>query len=861
MLLRYKIPLAGTVILAALVLLVYGVLQVLLAGSFAALEEREFRYRSNQVLDAIGNETDRLASIGADYGIWDDTWAFMQDRNPEYLEQNQTVSGLRELRVHMMLLFDVDGRFVAGTYIDPDRAAELALPAALVSFLEDTPALHTFASPEGRHQGLLPTAAGPLLFATRPVARTNFVGPVLGTILVGTYLDAALLDHLTRLTSLKLQLFPWAADDLPAPARQARDEIGRGTDRTVVRVVDDLALGYVRLDSYTGGPIALVEVATDRAIHQVGTQTLRQVLIAVLCGGALLHLVLFFGLRSQILKRLTRLSTEVAAIAAGGDPGQRTTVQWSDELGEVASRINAMLDALEASGAALREREQQFRLTFESARDAIFWVDPDSLTIRRSNRAATRLAGREAAALAGQPLGTLAAADALTTVCAAIRSPTVVEDGFSVDGEIVRPDGSTRKCRFEGVQVLVEGKSLVQVVVRDLTDQLHAEQERAELEERLRQSQKMEAIGQLAGGVAHDFNNLLAGMIGYADLIRRRFGDVDPKLDRYATVILETGERAAGLSRELLAFARKGKLDPERVDVHRAIGNLARLLERTLERNIVLTLRLDAAEATVMGNETQLQNVFMNLALNARDAMPRGGELRIETAIGTFDEGRPPHGLAPGRYLRVRVVDTGTGMEPAVQARAFEPFYTTKSPGEGTGLGLASAYGTVTSLRGGITIDSRPGAGTAIDVFLPLVAPESDGAVVAASDDLPTGRGNILLVDDEPMLLEVSAELLRDLGYTVACAGDGEQAIDWFREHWRETDLVILDMIMPRLGGRDCFFALRRIDPDARVIIASGYAETEQVRQILAAGAASFLHKPFDLKDLALAVAGGLKDR
>jgi PAS domain S-box-containing protein len=857
-LLRHKIPLVGTLTLTTLVVALYAVLHVLLVRSFTELEAHDTTLALDQIRNAITNETDRLSSIAADYGAWDDTYEFMAGRDPRYVEQNQTVDGLVSLRINLMALLDLDGRIVAARQTDLDAEADMVLENAVRATLEKTPELRTFDGLEDHRQGLVMTARGPMLFASAPIVTTFDQGPARGTIVIGKHLDDRTLQRIAAITSLDVTVYPWSASGIPASARRARDDIERGAESVVVPVSGDVALGYGRLDDITGAAALQLEVATGRAVYRHGLHTLRHVAIAMLVGGLGLITVLLLGVNSQILRRLTRLSSEVSRVGRSANPHLRTTRQQADELGNVADEINQMLDALQQSSAALRESEQKFRLTFETARDAILWVDPETGLVQRCNQSASLLTGRPRETIVGQPLARIAEPEAIHPVLEAIRSPTLATTGFATEACIVTPDGAVHTCEFSGALTVVDGKPIVQVVIRDLTLQRSMEKERAELEAQLHQAQKMEAVGQLAGGVAHDFNNYLAGIAGYADLIRRRFGNLDAGLEKYASIIFDTAGRAAELTTKLLTFARKSKVERHPVDVHRAIDNIAHLLERILDPRIHLELRLRADASMVMGDDTQLQNVVMNLALNARDAMPDGGELRVETDVVRLAGDPSPLLLPPGSYLHVRVIDTGTGMDAHVQARAFEPFFTTKAPGKGTGLGLASAYGTVRNHGGDIVIESEPGGGSTFHVYLPL----TEAAAAAnehAAGVLAKGSGNILVVDDEPLVLEVTADLLREIGYTVTCVADGVAAVEWFREHARDTDLVILDMIMPRMGGADCFLELQKIDPEVRIIVASGYSEDDHVSRVIAGGAVAFLQKPYDLTRLARVIAGALR--
>jgi PAS domain S-box-containing protein len=386
----------------------------------------------------------------------------------------------------------------------------------------------------------------------------------------------------------------------------------------------------------------------------------------------------------------------------------------------------------------------------------------------------------------------------------------------------------------------------------DISLRKRAELERNQLQERLMQSAKLEAIGQLAGGVAHDFNNQLSAILGYAELLESSV--TDPTLKEYAHLIAKASLRSADLTKQLLAYARKGKLLSVPVDIHRVLGDVTSLLRRSIDPRIVLAERHQANSTVVAGDPSQLQSAFMNLALNARDAMREGGTLTFATTTQVLDSkycADQPYDITPGRFIRVDIQDTGTGMDLETRRRLFEPFFTTKAQGKGTGLGLASVYGTVKQHRGTIHVYSEVGLGSCFTVFLPL-----SEAAVASPSSLPISRSfgysaKVLVVDDEDLVARGIATTLERFGLRVHICHDGVQALDYYAEHWQSTDLVILDLVMPVMGGKDTFFAIRLQNPDAKVIIASGFSIEGEAQHLLDSGAKGFLQKPFHSSELA----------
>jgi len=348
--------------------------------------------------------------------------------------------------------------------------------------------------------------------------------------------------------------------------------------------------------------------------------------------------------------------------------------------------------------------------------------------------------------------------------------------------------------------------------------------ERRHLEDQLRHSQKMEAVGTLAGGVAHDFNNLLMAIMGYAELMKMQ-GDADHRLQPSLDAVLASCERGAGLTRSLLAFSRKQPIALKPVNLNRIVGDLEKLLRRLIGEDIQLTTVLSGADMVVTADAGQLEQVLMNFVTNARDAMPAGGSLRIATeeVVLSAEEAAAYDLPAPGRYAALAVADTGVGMDPATREKIFEPFFTTKEPGKGTGLGLATVYGIVRRHGGSIGLESEPGQGTTFRVFLPLSSSDSDDAHAAVAPHPQGGTETILFAEDDREVRTLTSLILESFGYRVIPAANGVDAIERFTARAHEVDLILLDAVMPKKGGREVYEAVRALRPEVRVIFLSGY--------------------------------------
>ncbi|MHC4885430.1 MAG: ABC transporter substrate-binding protein [Planctomycetota bacterium] len=439
----------------------------------------------------------------------------------------------------------------------------------------------------------------------------------------------------------------------------------------------------------------------------------------------------------------------------------------------------------------------------------------------------------------------------------------VAPQGFSLKGFLYTPDERATPPWLKPLLGIVGGGLIMALAVAGILFTFNrrlkamVERQTQELQrtmEQLQQSEKMQAIGQLAGGIAHDFNNQLSGVLGYADMLCNRLED--EKLWRYANGIRKSARRAAELTDQLLAFGRKGKYLSSPVEINRLLVEVTSVLERTLDRNIELLQHLDATRSTTVGDPTQLHNAFLNLALNARDAMPNGGTLLFKTELVKLDAdtaSQAPYNIDPGEYIKASVSDTGTGISEEVRAHLFEPFFTTKEQGQGTGMGLASVYGTIQNHQGCVTVYSEEGHGSLFSIYLPLH--DAKAPAPHPQEALPErGEGHILLVDDEEVVRNMAGDMLRELGYRVTLCSDGEEAVARYRKAWQSIDLVILDMVMPKLDGRAAYLAMRDINPDIRAILSSGYSLNQQAQAILEEGVQAFIQKPFQEAELSKAI-------
>ncbi len=524
-----------------------------------------------------------------------------------------------------------------------------------------------------------------------------------------------------------------------------------------------------------------------------------------------------------------------------------------DENGQLEYLIGLGEDITERrqTEQALQRSEEKFRSYVESAPDGIFVANQDG-RYTDINQAACQATGYSREELLGMHLLKVTHPDD-HDVAKRHFEEVVTTGRASGEIRIVKKEGTIRHWVVDAVK-LTPARFLG--FATDIT-------ELKLMEDKLRQSEKMDAIGQLAGGIAHDFNNQLSGILGYAEVLREEASN-NPELVRYTDNILLGVKRASDLTSQLLAFSRKGKYLHTTVDVHRVIFEAVNLLQHSVDKKIVIHQELKANPSTTIGDPTQLQNAILNLAINSRDAMPEGGKLILATEVLTLGEQCCKDlscEITPGDYLKLSVADSGTGIEQGIVHRIFEPFFTTKGQGKGTGMGLAAVYGTVRNHGGTITVTSQPGEGSRFELYLPLVQAGQDDRLGDHQQQSISGSAHLLLVEDEEMIRDVATHMLEKLGYTVTVCVDGAQAVERYREMWRSIDLVILDVIMPNMDGEQTFLAMREINPEVLVLISSGYSMEGQARNIIDKGAKGFIQKPYRKGELSMVVSNLLSEK
>ncbi|MFH0728509.1 MAG: PAS domain S-box protein [Pseudomonadota bacterium] len=491
----------------------------------------------------------------------------------------------------------------------------------------------------------------------------------------------------------------------------------------------------------------------------------------------------------------------------------------------------------------LRESEEKFRQLFDMESDAIMMVDNDTHQILEVNASACALYGYEREELLNMRTYDISAEPDATRLVSKTKQEKVPNRYHK------KKDGTVFAVEVNIGYFNWRGRSLHVSAIRDISSRLAAEEEKRNLEAQFHEAQKMESIGTLAGGIAHDFNNLLMSIMGNATLALMNIHPADP-CHTYLNNIKRISNSGATLAKQLLGFARGGKYEPKPTHLNELVSYQNQLFGRTY-KNLTLLEDFEPNLRCTEVDRGQIEQVLLNIFVNSQQAMPEGGSIFVKTENAVIDKDTVlPFPCKRGEYVKLSIRDTGIGMDEATRKRIFEPFFTTKEKGRGTGLGMASVYGIIKNHAGYIDVTSKPGEGTTISIWLPVSEKVIADTLQPVDEKIARGSGTILLVDDEEAITDVTLQMIELLGYRVISATSGREAVRLYEESRERIDLVILDVIMPGMGGGETFDRLKEIDPNVNVVISTGFSIDENASRIMARGAKDFLQKPFDMETL-----------
>jgi len=839
--------------LTALVCLVAGLFsltRLVILNGFSKVEEDFARQNLDRASSALSNELEALEHATNQYADRDFTYDTLRGSHPEKVASEFTGPAFEQLRVNFVVVLDSSGRKVFASGFNLAGMEAVPPPPDLDRHLR-------FGSPflirngDVRDvKGLLMLSSGPVFVASGPILTSSAAGPAAGVLIMGRALDA---DEITRLDAMTHVSLEIENADSPAGRADLAAAPGGNTSSDPVSVrpyPGDSLAAYQSLADIYGKPVAVLRVLLPRTISDQGRTSSLQFLLLLLAAGFAFGAIILYLIERVVLSRMADLSEGITRVGTSGNLAARIPVSGHDEVAYLGTAVNGMLEDLERVQIARHEERSRLGVMIENL-PAIIWATNADLRFTYQTGAALESLGLRAEDALGKTITQYFGTDDPDFPAIAAHRKALAGTPLSFELEwqkrsfdcYVQPLRSPR-----GELIGVIGVAL------DVTERKH-------LSDQLRQSQKMQAIGELAGGVAHDFNNLLMVVKGHAQLLIERMPK-DPTLHHSVQQMEKAADRAASLTRQLLAFSRKQVLQPRVLDMNDVVGGMIKMFSRVIGANIEMAFVPGANLGRAKADPGQIEQVLLNLVVNARDAMPDGGRLTIETANVQLDRGYAAgHAtVEPGPYVMLTVTDTGCGMDAQTQSRIFEPFFTTKEAGKGTGLGLATVYGVVKQSGGYIWVYSEVGCGTTFKIYLPQVTEEIETAVVEQhTGGSLAGTETILFVEDEQSVRELVRDYLRGEGYQVLDAGDGLEALQMATAHKGPIHILITDVVMPRLSGRDLAQKLSAERRGLKVLFISGYTDDTVVRHGVLDGGVAFLQKPFNLKSLAEKIREVLK--
>ena len=860
--LRWKTYLLVGATLLAAVLVVYVVSQTVFMRGFAKVETRQMQDQVKRAQAAIAQNLAELNAGVFSYSAWDDTIAFVQSGDQAYIDSNLVDSLYTGLKINLVAFAKTDGTIVYGQGFDLEKGQLTSMPAGLGTFLRPDGPLIEHLSVDSETSGILMLPGGPMLVNSQPILTSNVMGPVQGAVLMGRWLDDSTIAELSAQTLLSLNFVPPAdAPGLPADVRQAVLSTIRPKDAIVARPDAHTVAGYAVLDDIFEHPALVLRVEAPRDVYDQGSTSIRYFIYA------LIGIVLVFGtatalvLEQSVLKRLTGLTAAVRGVRSGEGKLTPITLKGKDELSELAQTIDSGFFDLESMRQELEERHQElarseehFRALIENSSDLIAVMDVNG-TLQFQSPSSERILGYRPEELEGKSAIDFVHPDDLAAGQQAFAKLMRGEwdPAEMLEIRFHHEDGSWRTLEMIGKRLDgPTGEPICILNSRDVTERKCLEEERLRLDRQLQQAQRLESLGILAGGIAHDFNNILTGVLGNADLALLELSPSAPVRDNLLEITVAS-RRAAALCRQMLAYSGRGHFVVEPLDLGALVTDMLDLLRGTISKKAGLDLGLGKDLPLMRGDASQISQVVMNLVMNASEALEDdAGIITISTEAREcsrqhLGKTHPDQDLPPGVYLTLEVSDTGSGMDEETQERIFEPFYTTKSTGRG--LGLAAVQGIVRGHRGVLTVRSELGRGTTFTIMLPALPAEAGARLPKTADkaDDWQSQGTVLVVDDEEIIRNLSADMLKRLGLQSLLAADGRQALQIYYEHLGEISLVLLDLTMPEMDGEETLRELRLLDPHVPVVLSSGYTEQEVTSRFADLRVAGFLQKPYTL--------------
>jgi len=833
----------------------YGVFRHIVLRSFIELEDRLAERDMNRCVAALEREIKLLDGFVHDWSSWDDSYRFVQDRNGDYIKANLLWQVFKDQKLNFIHVYDAHGRLVWGKFYDLASGKELPLdlskelsPAAFSRLVHQ-------AVPGKSTSGVIQTSHGTMIVAANPLLTSENKGPSRGAFVMGRLVTREALSVLSEQVNVKLTVWSARGDDSPKSLSHLVDSLS-GTQRILLNKDSQDSLSATSIfQDINGDPAIVLQASIPRETMQKGRGAYALGMIFVICAGIIMIGAVSALLRMIVVKPIAGLTENVLAFRESAGDLRAFEVGRNDEIGTLSREFSAMVKVLAEREESLRLEEKRLRQIIDLVPHFIFAKDADGRFIL-VNKAVADAYGSTVESLTGKKQESFAhSPEELSPIRGDDRE--VISSGkpkFFIDEVMTDTSGGKRFLQTSKIPFTFSGTSgpAVLGVSVDITGIRLAQEALRKSESQLLQAQKMEIVGQLAGGVAHDLNNMLSPILGYAEMMLQDMRPFEPRYDDVKQ-IKTAAERARNLTHELLAFSRKQVLEMKVSDIAEVVESYGKMLRRTIREDISIQMKDKPRRGSVRVDVGQIGQVLLNLALNAQDAMPQGGAIVIETSEVVIDDdyARTHQGVEPGPHVLLSFSDTGSGMDSHTLGHIFEPFFTTKDQGKGTGLGLPMVYGIVKQHGGHLNVYSEPGMGTTFKIFLPRVDQSPDTLSGAAPvKKAQRGSETVAVAEDDPGVRGLVTDVLAKQGYTVITSENTDDLMKAIKVHDGPVHLLLTDVVMPDLNGKELYEQIRTMIPGIRVIFMSGYTDDVIAYHGILEEGTHFIQKPFTIGTL-----------
>lgn len=829
-----------------LTIILYVISKNLLLGSFSSLEEEYALKQLDSITHDIKKEIYDMDKLVLYWASWDDTYYFIQNKNEDYVKKNLSDNFFIGQNVNIIIYVTSKHYIVYGKFFDLDKKQEIPVKKTFFEeFLKKNKHLLNHTSIYNTTKGFIILNQKPLIIASEPIMTSMYKGPIRGSLIMGRYLNSS------DIKNLEIYLL-----DNPKIPEEVMKNISEKKSVTLKVLNENTIGGYIAMNDIHKKPIFILKTEMERDIYIHGQKNMIYFLLYFIITGLIISIITLALLNQAVISRLIKLGTTVNNITETGKLNQRIFVKGNDELTLLEKSINEMLSAMEES------QEEFNKSVMNSINSQIAVLDKNGIiiSVNEAWEKFSREKNPEKPRSSDLGKNYMIIWKSRTEEFSPVRNN--IRNGI---GDVVRGEKQQFSCEYEyelpdrKIWFLLNANPLLSkdggtvISLTDITERKKYEEDLLMLEKRLRQTHKLEAIGTLAGGIAHDFNNILTGIMGYTEICIFFHTRDNPELKEDLERILKASKRARELIKQILTFSHQGEQIKQTFEIAPIIKECIRLLSATLPSTIEIIQNIeDENFPMIHGDSTQIHQVLINLCTNASYAMKeKGGRIEIKLKEIEIHEDRTRDGLNPGTYINLVVKDTGHGIAPEKLDKIFDPFFTDKPQGDGSGLGLSVVHGIVKSHGGTIFVHSVPGDGTEFSIFIPSEKKEIIREIIDEPSLISSGHGNILFIDDEEEIVDFARDILTHAGYEITATKSSKEAFDIFRLAPEKFDLVITDYTMPYMTGMELAKEFTKTRPDIPIILCTGYNDTIRLEDVNTMGIKEIIFKPVSVFNLA----------